>query len=762
MSFLGEESTFGRLMKTHFLFGVVTALAIAVATGADPVRVAVDPASPGRSVALDRLLGGNVALWYKPGELADPSLREHLDEWKPGLLRLPGGSWSDEVYWNGNGVRVGGRFDRSKRNGDRWSVDYSGYAPGFRLGSVDGSLADFHGHSDVRGLHEFVKSRGVPAVVTVNAGTGTPEMAAEWVRWAKGSGYDVAYWEVGNELDGEWELGHTGPDGKVVDAEEYARRFIAFAKAMKAVDPNIRVGGPTCSNDKLPFVETLIREAGDQLDFVSFHTYPVLGGRKSEDERFRHADDVKQAVSRIRGWLRTHQPERADEIGIGITEWHKQVMETRPTVDLSSGLWTCLFIGAMAESGVGFANVWDMFSDVGGGGHGLFGRRDGIPRAVYHAMVLWSRHMGSELLPVTGGSPDLKVFATRGADGVSLMFVNTSREEACPVVLEVGGETAKGTAAAYRLSQREYFWNPLAGRPEWSEPARETRVSLDSLVIPPFTAMVVKPGVATTVGTDDPGEAEIDLVMPAEAPADLPVEALVVVRRKGSKQAWQGVLEDCTIEVSGPAKASADTVATGSSVGAFELRADGPGESVVRVRAGELAVEKPIRWKPVQERREVIWGFGDESAVEAMQSDFGLSLDSQARPNQAVAATRLENALARNNQNALLAIKPLPKSLDRKRVGGVIGLVGGSPDLSSADPRAAVQVVLQSDLDHWIPVGRVPLRKLRGGWHELDLRFNDPKLLDAMPELYSLRFILNAHQPVTGRIYFDDLGFVLR
>ena len=105
---------------------------------------------------------------------------------------------------------------------------------------------------------------------------------------------------------------------------------------------------------------------------------------------------------------------------------------------------------------------------------------------------------------------------------------------------------------------------------------------------------------------------------------------------------------------------------------------------------------------------------------------------------------------------------PMPSSLDRGRAGGVIGLLGASGDLRSEDPNAAVQVILQSNHDHWIQIAQIPLSELKGGWKELSIRTTEPELLAAMPELYALRFQLRAHKPVTGRIYFDDLGFILR
>jgi len=136
-----------------------------------------------------RLLGGNIALWYHPEQLKELGKSPFFSQWKPGIIRIPGGSWSDEYYWNGNGVRSGKRFNSSKRTKHGWKIDYSRYQPGFRI-KKGYALSDYHGHSDVKTLHEFSHKYAPDTMVTVNAGMGTPEMAAEWVRWAnKKMGY---------------------------------------------------------------------------------------------------------------------------------------------------------------------------------------------------------------------------------------------------------------------------------------------------------------------------------------------------------------------------------------------------------------------------------------------------------------------------------------------------------------------------------------------------------------------------------------------
>jgi hypothetical protein len=137
-------------------------------------------------------------------------------------------------------------------------------------------------------------------------------------------------------------------------------------------------------------------------------------------------------------------------------------------------------------------------------------------------------------------------------------------------------------------------------------------------------------------------------------------------------------------------------------------------------------------------------------------------VDQQVRPNQAVAAVSLKQAVSRPKQNTLLAINTFPASLDKKRIGGVTALAGASADLACEDPGAAVQIVLQSNNDHWIPLGAVKLKELTAGKKEIRFRGTGAGFHEAMPELYSLRFMLNTSKPVTGTIHLDDIGFILR
>ena len=294
-----------------------------------------------------RLGGTNVAMWSEPETLNAPEVRQWVAELRPGYIRLPGGSWSNCVYWNGNGVRgVDGKVDPTRVGPDGYpAVDYSGYAPSFLVDdkTLHPSSSGWHGNIDVKTQQEWIKSiPGAEPLPCPNAGTGRAVDAAEWVRWANQTmGYHAHRWEIGNELEGSWEPGHFLPNGQgTITAAIYTKRYNEMAAAMRRVDPTIKIGG-------LSFPEAMLRDCGDNVDFVSIHTYPG-SATASEDQLFADiGKTVTHEVGQVQGWIHQYQPQREKKIEIGYSEWN--LSGGVSTAPLFSGLWADIFLGQMAE-----------------------------------------------------------------------------------------------------------------------------------------------------------------------------------------------------------------------------------------------------------------------------------------------------------------------------------------------------------------------------------------------------------------------------
>ena len=757
----------------------------------------IDPAKTVHETSRKKLTGSNIALWNQTWELFDDELEEHVRKLDPTFIRMPGGSWANHYIWNGNGIRDGKTFDLSKLKDGVWDVDFSGYAPGFNIeGDERTPAADgFHGNVGVKELHELIQKFDADTIVTVNVGSGTPELAAEWVRWAnEKQGYNVKYWELGNELEGGWELGHILPDGRKMTGEIYAERFRAFAEAMKAVDPSIKTGGPASSNDRGAFIKEVLRDSGDLVDFVSFHSYPVEKRPKSESEMFTVILELEKPLKQIRGWIEKYQPERKDEIEIAITEWNSKVVEDRDTADLLNGLWSCVWVGEMFRNGVTFSTQWDMLTATETGGHGLFYFKQFdfdqpgvpqkemdrlfqafnppcIPKSQYWSFYLWNHFMGDRLVSASlAGAPDVYSVVTRSDDALQIMLVNWSREEAATIRLD-SAEPLAGAGRATRLSHREYFWNPFAREPVWSRPPEPVALTLGAdaaVTVAPFSAMVVEVPFASAKPS---GKAKrvfkatapaLRLLMPETTTEDVPVEAWVLAEDIRPGTPGDAVLS-VELSVEGPAKLDRQQVRINEAAGRFFITPTAAGEIKVAARSGTKTAKKTLEILPVQERTEVLWDFEGEQEKMGIRSDFDLSLSDTVKPNQKTGAIKLENSLPESGKDILLAFEPIPASVPKDRIGGFVFEVKTSHDFVTGDGGAQILVVLQSEADHWMPLGQVSLTSEHGkDWESVELRIKDPARLPSMKWLYAVRLLLVAGNPVSGQVYIDDAGFILR
>lgn len=198
------------------------------------------------------------------------------------MFRYPGGCFSDWYHWRDG---VGPRQDRPTYERQYWTD--------FRMGDAfTAELAREFGpvETNAVGTDEFLQyclDVDVEPMLVANFGSGTPEEAAAWVAHTNrgGAPRPVRWWSVGNETYGTWEIGNCS-------AEEYARRYLEFSQAMRAVDPGIRIAAVGCGGlgpegGDTQWNRTVLQRAGDEVDALSVHFYfpgPVLGRALRDDE----------------------------------------------------------------------------------------------------------------------------------------------------------------------------------------------------------------------------------------------------------------------------------------------------------------------------------------------------------------------------------------------------------------------------------------------------------------------------------------------
>ncbi|HHH50718.1 MAG TPA: T9SS type A sorting domain-containing protein [Saprospiraceae bacterium] len=158
-------------------------------------------------------------------------------------------------------------------------------------------------YDDIDNFIQEAEDMNADMVIGINFGSGTPQLAKDLVNYLKNHPTKgnllpkVAFFELGNEISGEWQKGHTSS----CDGEQYAYNAVDFINKMREADPNIKIGVPMadtysfgwapfgypndiCQSYPLPYctnnpnnwqfnIDKTIEIIGDKIDYIIFHGY---------------------------------------------------------------------------------------------------------------------------------------------------------------------------------------------------------------------------------------------------------------------------------------------------------------------------------------------------------------------------------------------------------------------------------------------------------------------------------------------------------
>jgi alpha-L-arabinofuranosidase len=299
--------------------------------------------------------------------------------------------------------------------------------------------------------------------------------------------FGVIYWEVGNEVYDKNEVGVTA-------ARRYAQDFIAFAKAMKGVDPRIRVGavgltrprGQGDADTAAAWNPTVVKVAGDYLDFLIIHPYYPAGGEDQASYQgvpwltavMAGAHQALADLREIRGVIAANAPP-GKSIGIAVTEygiWPAASHDPRDYANLARALYDAdLLLGLLqggSRLGVILAASWNLCGSNPTAAMG-YNWQTGIRtlRPHYHALALIMKHLGPGVLETRVSSPTFAVprvanvkaaaavpllhavaFSSPARQHLSLMVVNRSLSEAMPTTIRFQGFTPQAEARVWTLT----------------------------------------------------------------------------------------------------------------------------------------------------------------------------------------------------------------------------------------------------------------------------------------------------------------------
>ncbi len=422
--------------------------------------------------------GANQAVW--DANMNTPASVSLLGQAGVGMMRYPGGSYGDGFHWQTNTMTGGGYV-----------------APGTDFDSFMGT----------------VNAVGAQAILIANYGSGTPQEAAAWVRYANiTKGYHDRYWEIGNELYGngyygaDWELDNHASKSPAT----YAGNVVQYVQAMKAVDPTIKIGavltlpgnwpdGVVASGDSKDWNQTVLPIVAPYIDFAIVHYYPSA---TNAADVLQQPNLLPGELAQLRQQIDQYGGAAGPNIGIALTETDaNQDMDTQP-----GALYNADTLATSLENGAFTVDYWDTRNGIGTvsttpdgatdyGDEGLFSSgactSSGVcepplntPFPSYYALQMLGNlaRPGDTLVKAASDNPLLAVHAARNAGGdLSVQLINKDPSNAYPVNLDYAG------------------WTPSAATPtvytygdEATSITTTQQGSASTQVIPPYSIVTVK------------------------------------------------------------------------------------------------------------------------------------------------------------------------------------------------------------------------------------------------------------------------------
>ncbi|MFO0928495.1 MAG: alpha-L-arabinofuranosidase C-terminal domain-containing protein [Gemmataceae bacterium] len=229
-----------------------------------------------------------------------------LKELDSPVYRWPGGNFVSGYNWKDG---IGDRDRRPPRKNPAWK-------------GVE--------HNDF-GLDEFMvfcRLLKTEPYIAVNTGLGEADNAVQELEYANGATttrggalraknghpepYRVRWWGVGNEMYGNWQLGH-------MPLEKYVAKHNQFARALRAADPSIKL--VAVGDVESRWTEGMLKGSADSMDLLSEHFYRQA--KKDLAEHVRQIPDaVRIKVNAHRKYRQNLASLQGKDIRIALDEWN--------------------------------------------------------------------------------------------------------------------------------------------------------------------------------------------------------------------------------------------------------------------------------------------------------------------------------------------------------------------------------------------------------------------------------------------------------
>ncbi|WP_041078556.1 alpha-N-arabinofuranosidase [Thermotoga caldifontis] len=419
------------------------------------------------------------------------------------LLRWPGGNFASNYHWKDG---IGPKDERPARFDLAWQQIETN-----RFGTDE--------------FLEYCREIGAEPYICVNLGTGTLDEALHWLEYCNGKGntyyanlrrkyghvepYGVKFWGIGNEMYGEWQVGH-------MTAEEYAKTAKEYAKWMKVMDPSIKTVAVGCDDPEWNL--KVLNVAGPYIDYISYHFYT---GSEDYYETVSTVYLLRERLIGLKKLIDMSQKPKDREVKIALDEWNVWYRATSDGLEepyeLKDGLFACgvlIMLQKMSDT-VPIANLAQLVNALGA----IHTEKNGLYLTpVYKAFELLANHSGDNLVEThvetetyaiegkmfftkipfrIDNVPYIDASATISADGKKLYLavLNYRKEDAVKVSITIKG-VAEKTARAYVLT------GPDVNAKNTIEQPSVVDIAVEQIRVGPEFSCLFKPFSCTVIEID--------------------------------------------------------------------------------------------------------------------------------------------------------------------------------------------------------------------------------------------------------------------
>jgi alpha-L-arabinofuranosidase len=358
----------------------------------------------------------------------------------PAFIRWPGGNVAQDYHWKWG---VGPRDQRPVWVNESWrkELEPSNFGTdefiqfAWRVGAEPSITVNVEGRGasaeEAAAWVEYCNSDAHSKYGSMRAANGSPEP------------FHVRYWEIGNEIWGDWVRGHS-------DAQTYATNLNRYVEKMRAVDPSITI--IATGDNNLKWNETVLKVAGKNIDYLSVHHYYGPAEMKGNANNLRARPlHYEQFYIQMKQMFQELVP--GHKIKLAINEWNT-TLPLPAQHSMQSAIYAARLMNVFERSGdvVQMSAVSDMVNGWTGGiiqasRHGVY------VTPTYLVNQLYASHLGTERLTSTlrgptfnstlegVGVPTIDAVATRSKDGrqIYIKVVNTDPSQAVTIEILLNG-----------------------------------------------------------------------------------------------------------------------------------------------------------------------------------------------------------------------------------------------------------------------------------------------------------------------------------